>query len=116
MNWSSTFFVTLLLCGIGFLLGGLLMMRLPPRTINGWYGYRTSRSMSDQHAWDVSQPIAASLMLKCGAVMTLLSFFGCFFSLGAVVDVCLALGILLFAMFVIFAVTERALRDRLEAQ
>ena len=42
----------LLTTGIIFLLGGLLMFKFPPESINGVIGYRTPMSMKNKDTWD----------------------------------------------------------------
>ena len=46
-------------------------LRRPPQRVNGWYGYRTSRSMASQEAWDFAQRYLAILWRKAGIWMML---------------------------------------------
>ena len=34
---------------------GAVFLKRPPKRVNGFYGYRTQRSMSSQEAWDFAQ-------------------------------------------------------------
>jgi uncharacterized membrane protein len=40
---------------------------MQPRAINGWYGYRTPRSMKSQAAWELAQKLGSrGLLLAAG--------------------------------------------------
>ncbi|MEA5143736.1 MAG: SdpI family protein [Oscillibacter sp.] len=67
--WWSTFLIPLLM-----VLLGLLFSRFPPKKINGWAGYRTSRSMKSQEAWDFANAMAARLMWQTGLAYGTLAF------------------------------------------
>lgn len=44
----------------------LLMKIWPPKKINHVYGYRTHRSMKNQHNWDIANRYGAELMMWAG--------------------------------------------------
>ncbi len=48
---------------------GLLFKWFPPKKINGIYGYRTNKSMSNQKTWDYAQLIGANSMMLTGVVL-----------------------------------------------
>ena len=52
---------------------GVLFQRRPPKKINGWYGYRTSRSMASQEAWDFAHRACGRLWLRWGIAMAVIS-------------------------------------------
>lgn len=56
--------VPLLMIGVG-----RMMMKHPPKTINMVFGYRTSRSMKNQEAWDFAQVYCRKLWWKIGWIM-----------------------------------------------
>jgi uncharacterized membrane protein len=66
MNFLNPLFLLLGICGLTFLLLGLLMYKNPPKEINHLYGYRTRQSMSSQEKWDFAQVFAGKLMYKGG--------------------------------------------------
>ena len=52
-----------------FIVLGWYFAKFPPKKINHFYGYRTSRSMKSQEAWDFAQVYAAKKMVWAGWVM-----------------------------------------------
>ena len=66
--WASMLAVNLLIPAmmIGF---GLLLMKKPPSKVNGFYGYRTSRSMKNQDTWDFAQRYMGKVWWKWGWIM-----------------------------------------------
>ena len=65
--------VALLVCNLlipATMIGcGLLFMKKPPKKVNGWYGYRTSRSMKNQDTWDFAQRYMGKVWWKWGWIM-----------------------------------------------
>ena len=52
---------------IGF---GRMFMKKPPKKVNGFYGYRTSRSMKNQDTWDFAQRYMGEVWWKWGWIMS----------------------------------------------
>lgn len=48
---------------------GRVFIKNPPKTINGIYGYRTSRSRKNQDTWDFAHLYCGKLWWKAGWVM-----------------------------------------------
>ena len=48
--------------------GGAVFWAYPPRQINEFYGYRTTRSRKSQEAWDFAQKYSAKMMTVLGLV------------------------------------------------
>ncbi len=65
-----------LLVGVIFIVAGLVMLMIPPRKINGLYGYRTRNSMVSQERWEFAQKYSAKEMIRSGGLMCLLSTIG----------------------------------------
>jgi uncharacterized membrane protein len=63
------------LIGVIFLITALIMYFFPPKSINHFYGYRTSTSMKSQEVWDFAQRYS-SVKLMQSAVLLML-FAGC---------------------------------------
>ena len=51
---------------IGF---GMVCKKNPPKNINSWYGYRTSRSMASQEAWDFAHQVCGRIWRRWGIAM-----------------------------------------------
>ncbi|WP_053990810.1 SdpI family protein [Mangrovimonas sp. TPBH4] len=66
--------------GAIFILVGLIMLKFPPKTINGIYGYRTGRSMKNQERWDFAQVYAAKILMIAGAFLIIFSLLGFVFT------------------------------------
>lgn len=54
------------LCMIGF---GILMLKKPPKKINGFFGYRTALSMKNTDTWRFAHEYAGRLWWKVGLIM-----------------------------------------------
>jgi hypothetical protein len=48
--------------------GGAVFWTYPPKKINGFYGYRTTRSRKSQASWDFAQRYSAKMMTMLGLV------------------------------------------------
>lgn len=55
---------------------GRVFIKNPPKTINGIYGYRTSRSRKNQDTWNFTHLYCGKLWWKTGWVMLPLSIIG----------------------------------------
>ena len=55
---------------------GKVFIKNPPKTINGIYGYRTSRSRKNQDTWDFAHLYCGKLWWKIGWVMLPLAVIG----------------------------------------
>lgn len=51
---------------VGF---GMVCKKNPPKNINSWYGYRTSRSMASQEAWDFAHQVCGRIWRRWGIAM-----------------------------------------------
>lgn len=57
-----------LIIAVLFIVFGFLLMKYPPKNINGMYGYRTSMSMKNQDTWEISQKHSGFSMLVIGVI------------------------------------------------
>jgi len=48
---------------------GRMMLKHPPKRINGIYGYRTSRSMKNMETWNFAHEVCGKLWQKTGLVL-----------------------------------------------
>ncbi|MFS0562057.1 SdpI family protein [Terribacillus sp. 179-K 1B1 HS] len=58
----------ILICGIGHLMGGLMLKLSDPGSTNRMAGYRTKRSMKNEALWKFGQSYAAKLLVLMGVV------------------------------------------------
>lgn len=61
-------------------------LKKPPKSINGFYGYRTSRSMKNQQTWDYAHRVCGKLWLRVGAIMLSFSLLAMLPALGRDVE------------------------------
>lgn len=61
---------------------GWRFSKKPPPKINALYGYRTSRSMKNQQAWDYAHQVCGKLWFRAGIVMLPLSLLAMLPALG----------------------------------
>lgn len=54
------------LCGLIYIITGQLVLRYPPKKINDFYGYRTSRSKKSQAHWDYAQKESSKYIFHSG--------------------------------------------------
>ena len=55
-----------ILCGLIYIVTGRLVFRYPPKKINDFYGYRTSRSKKSQAQWDFAQKESSKYIIQSG--------------------------------------------------
>ena len=103
-------------CMIGF---GRQFMKNPPKKINDGYGYRTSRSMRSQAAWDFSHAYSGRLLYRMGRPTLAISLVWMVLLFGKDVDTVghytLVLEFLqLLPLLAVIPATERALKRELD--
>jgi uncharacterized membrane protein len=57
---------------------GRLWQNNPPKEVNSFYGYRTTRSMKSKETWDFAHRYYGRIWLITGIVLTPLTLFGMF--------------------------------------
>lgn len=70
--WLYCVAMCLLIPGV-MLFFGWRFLKKPPKSINGFYGYRTSRSMKNRQTWNYAHQVCGKLWFWVGAVMLPLS-------------------------------------------
>lgn len=69
---STALLISNLAIGPLLLVLTLIFKAFPPRKRNWLYGYRTTRSMKSQEAWDASNKYSFELMMWVGIITTVL--------------------------------------------
>ena len=78
MSFENPFFIILIFTGVIFVLGGFIMSKYSPKSVNATYGYRTSKSMKNQETWDFSQKYSSKKMMNYGLILMMFSLIGLF--------------------------------------
>ncbi len=116
MYWFNPLFLIPVICGPIYILTGWLMLKYPPKEINGLYGYRTNSSMKSKERWEFAQKFGANQLIKWGAIMFVSSGLGLFFQFTEMISLILALGILVILSIFPIVITERAIKDKFEGK
>lgn len=100
---------------VSMLAVGVIFSFFPPKHINDWYGYRTSRSRRDQESWDFAHRYCGHLCLKNSFILLLLSL-GLVVIFSHLSDAVLAMLTLvqIIPFLVVIAKTEKALKATFE--
>lgn len=109
---SSNFTVPVLMIVVG-----KVLIKNPPKTINGIYGYRTKRSRVNQNTWDFAQLYCGKLWWKIGWIMLPFSIIGMLPVIGKNDDIVGGVGAVIITiqciiMFVSIFFVERALAKK----
>lgn len=76
-----------LLIGLVFFVTSIITHFFPPKSINQLYGYRTPRSMKNQHNWDVAQRFSTKKMMHGSLVLMGSSFLKMLFNITETTEV-----------------------------
>lgn len=98
--------------GLIFMFAGFVMLKFPPKKINGFYGYRTSSSMKNQERWDFSQKYASNEMIKLGALLTLSSIIGLIYKPDGKIGMFIGLGLMILMVVILLIRVEKAIKDK----
>lgn len=71
----------ILLFGLPIIILGYFYKLYPPKKINHFYGYRTSRSMKNQQVWDYANKISADAIIYVGVITTIFGLIPLFLDL-----------------------------------
>ncbi|KOS07104.1 hypothetical protein AM493_14455 [Flavobacterium akiainvivens] len=101
-----------LLCGIIFMIAGVIMYLYPPKKINYLYGYRTGSSMKSQERWDFAQKFSTVLMLRAAVVMVVISLLAALIPGQEETKMIGGLVLALLCGIYLFVGTEKALKNK----
>src|SRR5690554_7927889 len=90
---ENPLFLIPVMTGLIFVIAGFVMLKFPPKEINGLYGYRTKSSMKNQERWDFAQNYSAKEMMKLGFVLVLTGIFGLLFEPQEMLGMVIGLGL-----------------------
>ena len=111
--------VCALLCPLMMLIFGWRFLAKPPKKINGFYGYRTTRSMKNQQTWDYAHQVCGKLWFRAGAVMLSLSLLAMLPLLGRGIEgqsiwLIVVVGVQIVVMLATLFPVERALKRKFD--
>lgn len=114
--WLFTL-VTALLIPVCMLFLGRHFQKKPPREINSGYGYRTTRSMRSQEAWDFAQRYSGRFWVRAARPTLAVSLVWMLLLLGrdigtAGASATVLMGLQMFPFLAVIPATERALRRK----
>lgn len=112
MNWTDPLFLCSRLTAVSFIILGMVMKRYPPKEINDFYGYRTSRSKVSQEAWDFAQVYSSELIIWVGFYNGLGAVLGLFVGLSTGWSLAVFMAILIVSCIYLFTKTESELKRR----
>ena len=100
--------------------GGAVFWACPPRQINEFYGYRTTRSRKSQEAWDFAQKYSAKMMTVLGLVALIVAAAAHLFRNSLCInsdylmlyDICITLLLTIIVVLPPIVLTELELRKR----
>lgn len=112
MPFDNALFTIPLLTGVIFLMVGLIMMKFPPKKINGLYGYRTRSSMKDKERWDFAQSYSAKEFIKLGLLLALSGLLGLLFHPNESIATFIGLSLMATAVIILIVRVEKAIKKR----
>ena len=111
---------TYYICPLIILVVGIVFWMYPPKKINEFYGYRTTRSRKSQEAWDFAQRYSAKLMTIFGLAALIVAAAAHFFRNSLCInsdylmlyDICITLLLTIIVVIPPIILTELELRKR----
>nr|WP_209847418.1 SdpI family protein [Paenibacillus sediminis] len=98
------------LIGTIFFLSGIILKKKSPKEINGFYGYRTIRSMKNKQLWEAGNKYSAQLMSMYGIFLFII---GVIISLliKGIVTTFVIIGLMIFFIVIMFVKVEQKLKS-----
>ncbi|WP_417214215.1 SdpI family protein [Bizionia sp.] len=109
---SNPMFIIPVSTGLIFLIVGFIMMKFPPKKINGLYGYRTVSSMKNQERWDFAQIYSAIEMMKLGVVLALTGLLGFIVQPNEKIATLIGISFMVILVVVLFIRVESAIKNK----
>lgn len=115
LTFNVLIFLSCLVTGLLGLIAGYYLKKYPPKHINGFYGYRTPRSMKNQKHWDLAQQLGAKNMMRYSSIPLVSSLLGLFIDEKQILLSCgiILVSTLAWAFFSIYK-TEQQLQSRFD--
>ncbi len=101
-----------IIIGIILMVTGIVLYKFPPKKINGFYGYRTNRSMKSQESWDFAQKYSAKELIKFSSLLLIVSIIGISLEVNETLSISVGLGLTLIIFVLLFLRVEKALKNK----
>jgi uncharacterized membrane protein len=98
--------------GLIFIIAGIILLKFPPKKINGIYGYRTSSSMKTQLRWDFAQIYSSKETIKLGFLLALFGLIGLIYHPNEKTGMILGMGFLISMVIVLLTRVEFAIKKK----
>lgn len=108
---NPIFIILISVCPILIIIG-YIMLKMPPKSSNMLYGYRTKQSRSSIDKWNFSQPYSAIQLLKSGVIGMLISLGTLFIEVEENFGVAVGLFLVFILVAYPFYKTEKALKQK----
>ena len=115
-NWANPIFLIPFITGPVFIVAGIVMLKFPPKEINGFYGYRTKRSMKSQQSWEFAQRFSSIRMMYSGMILIISSGIGLFVQTSEGLSIVMGLFLVIIAAAIPIAITEMELKSRFKTR
>lgn len=102
--------------GIIFVIAGFIMLRFPPRKINGLYGYRTPSSMKSKDRWDFAQKYSSKEMMKLGVLLALSGLIGLIYQPNENTATIIGLGLMFLVVIALVIRVEAAIKKKFNTE
>jgi len=109
------FYITDLLLPVMMTVLGYVFIKRPPKNINIFYGYRTSRSLRSMESWKYAHECCGRLWIKLGPVLFILILFSkLVIPLNEEILSLIHMTILIFSLFATIFVVEQDLKRKFD--
>ncbi|MBC7439299.1 MAG: SdpI family protein [Flavobacterium sp.] len=112
MTDATDFLEKPFIMGIIFLVAGAIMYLFPPKNINSFYGYRTSKSMKNQETWTFAQKYSSVKAIQSSIFLLLISCLGFFITFESTTQNIIVFVALAIVIFFMFFSTEKAIKTK----
>jgi uncharacterized membrane protein len=101
-----------LVTGAIFLIAGIITYLFPPKKINSFYGYRTSKSMRNHENWTFAQKYSSVKMVQTSLFLLLISCLGFFTTFQHITKNSIAFVSIAIGIVYMFFTIEKALQTK----
>ncbi|MES2574631.1 MAG: SdpI family protein [Bacteroidota bacterium] len=98
--------------GLIFVIAGFIMLKFPPKSINSFYGYRTSNSMKNQESWDFAQSYSSKEMIKLGFILMTASLLGLVTKFDLFINISIGITLTVLTVILLIFRVEKAIKNK----